>query len=57
MKDTGERFTLDATDRNGRGWMDGAAAYYGLEAPFEVIITRDDFAKLIAGDSTRWPAW
>jgi putative sterol carrier protein len=50
MKDTGERFTLDAGSADGRGWIEGAPATHDLEAPFEVTLTRDDFARLVGGE-------
>ena len=50
MKDTGEHFTLDASGPEGQGWLDGAPADHGLDAPFEVTISRDDFAKLVNGE-------
>lgn len=50
MRDSGERFTLDASGSHGKGWLEGAPAEHGLEAPFEVTLTRDDFAKLVTGE-------
>jgi putative sterol carrier protein len=49
FKDTGEDFTLDASDRNARGWIAGTPATHGLEQKFKATLTRDDFAALVLG--------
>jgi putative sterol carrier protein len=50
LKDSGEHYTLDAQDADGKGWLEGSPQEHGLDAPFAVTLTRDDFAKLIAGE-------
>jgi len=50
MKDTGQRYTLDASGPDSGGWLPGAPENHGLTAPFEVTLTSTDFAKLVAGE-------
>ena len=49
FKDTGEDFTLDARDRNARGWIAGTPAAHGLEQKFKATLTQVDFAALVLG--------
>ena len=50
MKDTGQRFTLDARGPDAGGWLAGGPSEHGLTAPFGVTLTSGDFAKLVAGE-------
>ena len=50
FKDTHTTATLDAHDRNGRGWLEGAPESHGLRPSFEVTITSEDFSKLVYGE-------
>ncbi len=49
FRDLGETHTLDASGREGKGWLAGAPAASGLTPTFEVSISSEDFARLVAG--------
>ena len=49
FKDTKQVFTLDGTDKNGKGWIEGNPESFGLTSNFQITITTDDFAKLVFG--------
>ncbi len=49
FKDTGEDFTLDARDRDAKGWIAGSPNQHGLEPKFKATLTSADFANLVLG--------
>lgn len=49
FKDLGETHTLDSRGRDGRGWLASPPAASGLVPTFEVTISSEDFAQLVAG--------
>lgn len=49
FKDLGETHTLDAHDRNGKGWLTTTPTDNLLTPNFEVTISSADFASLVNG--------
>lgn len=46
----GTSTTLDGSQNNALGYLDGPPAEHGLTSDFEITLSRDDFAKLIFGE-------